>query len=157
MKKLREVQVCNMSETASFKPSRVVRLVRILDERMPENLRAPEGSLSIAVMDDEALAKIHADFLNDPSKTDVITFEGGGEEGFAGEICVSAERALEKASEFNNTPDAELCLYIAHGMLHLAGVDDIAPEDALEMRAAEAVAAKIIKEAFRAPVFTFNK
>lgn len=157
MKKPREVQVCNMSETADFKASRVARLVRVLDERLPENLRAPEGALSIAVMDDEALVKIHADFLDDPSKTDVITFESGEEEGFAGEICVSAERALEKASEFGNTPDAELCLYIAHGMLHLAGVDDIDPEDALKMRAAEAVAAKIIKRAFRAPIFRFKK
>ena len=157
MKKPREEQVCNMSEIADFKAGRVVRLVRILDGKLPENLRAPEGALSIAVMDDDALAKIHADFLGDSSKTDVITFESGGEEGFAGEICVSAERACAKASEFGNTPDAELCLYIAHGMLHLAGVDDIAPEDAVKMRAAEAVAAKIIKEAFRAPVFHFNK
>lgn len=157
MKKLREVQVCNMSEIVEFEPCRIARLVRVLDDKLPRHLRAPKGALSIAVMDDDALCQIHSDFLNDPTKTDVITFESGGEEGFAGEICVSAERALDIASKFNNTADAELCLYIAHGMLHLAGVDDIEPEDALKMREAEAIASKIIKGAFRAPVFRFKK
>ena len=157
MKKQRTVQACNMSAIADFNPRRVSRLVRALDERLPTHLRAPKGLLSIAVMDDASLAKIHADFLNDPSKTDVITFESGGEEGFAGEICVSAERALEKCADYGNTPDEELCLYIAHGMLHLAGVDDIAPEDAKKMRAAEASALEIIKSSFRKPVFNFKK
>ncbi len=157
MKNLREVQVCNMSRLVEFKSARVARLVRILDERLPKDLRTPKGTLSIAIMDDAELAQIHADFLNDPTKTDVITFESGDEEGFAGEICVSAERAFEKASEYNNTADAELCLYIAHGMLHLAGVDDIAPEDAKKMRAAEAIASEIIKKAFRTPVFKFKE
>ena len=155
--KKRIVQACNMSKIADFSPRRVSSLVRILDERMPKNLRAPEGLLSIAVMDDAALAKIHSDFLDNPSKTDVITFESGGEVGFAGEICVSAERALEKCAQYGNTPDEELCLYIAHGMLHLAGVDDIAPEDAKKMRAAEAVALGVIKSSFRKPVFNFKK
>ena len=157
MKKPREVQVCNLSSLAGCSPRRVARLVRVLDGRLPENLRAPDGALSIAVMDDARLAQIHADFLNDPACTDVITFEGGGEEGFAGEICVSAERALEKCAAYGNTPDEELCLYIAHGMLHLAGVDDIAEEDAKKMRAAEAVALEIIRSAFRKPVFVFKK
>ena len=157
MKTQRQVQACNMSALACFSPRRVSRLVGALDERLPENLRAPKGLISIAVMDDAALAKIHADFLGDPSKTDVITFESGGEEGFAGEICVSAERALEKCAAYGNTPDEELCLYIAHGMLHLAGVDDIEPEDAKKMRGAEAVALGIIRSSFRKPVFIFKK
>lgn len=152
----REVQSCNMSSLVSFRRERLARLVRVLDERLPARLRAPAGTLSVAVMDDRQIAGIHAEFLSDPTRTDVITFEGDPADGFAGEICVSAERALDMAARYSNTPDEELCLYVAHGMLHLAGVDDIAPEDAAKMRAAEAEALGIIKAAFRRPVFHFN-
>lgn len=157
MKSLRKVEVFNQSALVDFEPRRVERLARVLDEFLPENLRAPAGWLSVAVMDDEALCKIHSDFLGDPSKTDVITFEGDPLEGFAGEICVSAERALEVCGGYSNTPNLELCLYVAHGMLHLAGVDDILPEDAAKMRAAEAAAMGVIKRKFRKNVFNFKE
>ena len=156
MSALRKVEVFNQSKLVDFDPRRVARLARVLDEFLPANLRAPKGWLSVAVMDDEALCKIHADFLGDPSKTDVITFEGDPLDGFAGEICVSAERALEVCGKFSNTPNLELCLYVAHGMLHLAGVNDIEPEDAAKMRAAEAAAMSIIKRKFRKNVFNFK-
>ena len=153
---MRQVRICNLSELVEFDAARVRRLVRSLDE-LPAHMRAPRGWISIAVMDDEKLAQIHADFLNDPSKTDVITFEGDPDDDFAGEICVSAERALEVARNYSNSPDAELCLYIAHGFLHLAGIDDIAPEDAKKMRAAEAEAAALIVRKFKKPIFKFKE
>lgn len=154
--KLRSVKICNLSRLVEFDTSRVIKLVRTLDT-LPKNLRAPKGWLSIAIMDDAELAKIHGDFLNDPTNTDVITFEGDPDDDFAGEICVSAERALKVSSEFSNTPDAELCLYIAHGMLHLAGIDDISECDAKKMRAAEAQAESLIKQKFRKTIFNFKK
>lgn len=156
MIKKREVKVCNLSRIADFATPRLVRLVRVLDE-LPNAMAVPQGWISVAVMDDEDLSKIHADFLNDPAKTDVITFEGDPDDNFAGEICVSAQRAFEVSKEFSNTPDAELCLYIAHGFLHLAGIDDISAEDSKKMRDAEAVAAALIKRKFRKPVFNFKE
>lgn len=157
MKKGREVQVCNLSKIAQFDAARVRRLVRVLDEDLPKNLHAPRGALSIAVMDDAQIAQVHKDFLNDAKPTDVITFEGDGDGLFAGEICVSAETAKRVAAKYSNTADRELCLYIAHGMLHLAGVDDIAPDDAKKMRAAEAIASEIILKRFQKPVFKFEE
>jgi probable rRNA maturation factor len=148
----REVEVCNLSALVGFEASRIKRLVAVLDT-LPENLRAPAGSLSIAVMDDAQLAQIHGDFLDDPTETDVITFDGDPDDGFAGEICVSAERAQKVAKEYGNSADMELCLYIAHGFLHLAGIDDIAPEDAKKMRAAEAEAMKLVRMKIKAPIF----
>ena len=38
----------------------------------------PAGELSLAFLTDAALANLHAEFLGDPSTTDVITFEGAG-------------------------------------------------------------------------------
>ncbi|MDI1248541.1 MAG: rRNA maturation RNAse YbeY, partial [Lacunisphaera sp.] len=53
----------------------------------------PPGELSLVFLTDPALAQIHADFMADPTATDVITFEGDAAAGLAGEICVSADTA----------------------------------------------------------------
>ena len=53
----------------------------------------PSGELSVVFLTDPAIAKIHADFMDDPTTTDVITFEGDPAAELAGEICISADTA----------------------------------------------------------------
>ena len=153
----RQVDILDMSGLLDFEPRRVRAFVCALDANLPARLRAPSGDLSVAFFDDAGIAGIHADFMNNPDPTDVITFEGDPEDGFAGEICACAETALKRAGDFGNTPSRELCLYVAHGYLHLAGVDDISPEDAAKMRAAEAEAMAVLDAKFRKPVFNFKR
>ena len=50
---------------------------------------------------------------------------------------ISAPWAAEVAARNGDQVDDELALYLAHGLLHLAGQDDIEPDDALEMRCRE--------------------
>jgi probable rRNA maturation factor len=50
-----------------------------------------------------------------------------------GEILVCASIAEARAREFGNTPTIEVALYVIHGLLHLSGLDDIDPADALQM------------------------
>lgn len=152
----REIDISDFSGMVSFDPRRLKKFVRELDANLPEKFRADAGVYSIAIFNDKDLAKIHGDFLNKPTETDVITFEGDREDGELGEVCVSAERALKCAASYGHSPDRELCLYVAHGYLHLAGIDDVAEEDALVMREGEAEALKILDKKFRKPIFTFN-
>ena len=154
---VRQIDIFDKSGLIEFDARRLRAFVRALDDLLPENMKAPRGTLSLAFFDDADIAKIHADFMNKPDPTDVITFEGDAEDDFAGEVCASAETALKCAERYSNTPSAELCLYVAHGYLHLAGIDDIAPADALKMRAAEAEAMKILKAKFRKPIFKFKQ
>ena len=128
--------------------------MRELDANLPDKFKAPDGTLSIAIFDDAEIAKIHADFMNKPDATDVITFEG--EDDMVGEVCASAERALDWSKKFGTTASAELSLYVAHGYLHLAGIDDIAEEDALIMREGEKLALDILYKKFRTPIFIYN-
>lgn len=153
----RQIDVLDKSGLIEFDKRRIVAFVRFLDDMLPENLRAPKGVLSIAFFNDRDIAKIHADFMDKPNPTDVITFEGDSDDDFAGEICASAQTALANAPKFSTSPSDELALYVAHGYLHLAGVDDISEADALKMRAAEALAMKILKAKFRKPIFNFIK
>ncbi len=150
----RIVESCNNSKNVKFKSKDLELFINTLDRTLPENLKAPMGNLSIGVFDNADLAKIHLDFLNDPKETDVITFDGD-ETGFGGEICVSAERAMQYGPKFGNTANRELCLYVAHGYLHLAGVNDIEEEDAKKMRAAEKIALEILDKNFKQPIFKF--
>jgi probable rRNA maturation factor len=132
----------------------VVKVIQLLDLHRDEFLGGcPEGELSVAFLTDEALASVHANFLHDPSTTDVITFEGNAALSSAGEICVSADTANEYASRHNQSFSSELTLYVVHGWLHLAGYDDLKPEKKRRMRAAEKRAMKILSDANVLPKF----
>jgi len=105
---------------------------------------------------DTALAKLHADFLDDPTTTDAITFEGDPIAGVAGEICVSADTAAAYAKRHRGDFSAELTLYVIHGWLHLAGYDDLQPAKKRLMRRAEARALKLLRDQkIPLPRFTF--
>ncbi len=127
----------------------------------------PPGELSLVFLTDPALAKIHADFMDDPTVTDVITFEGNPALEQAGEICVSADTAARfvlagrrprrprpaSTRACQSSFSAELTLYLVHGWLHLAGYDDLQPAKKRRMRAAEKRAMGLLAAAKAVPVF----
>ncbi|MGC4071281.1 MAG: rRNA maturation RNase YbeY [Nibricoccus sp.] len=113
----------------------------------------PAGELSLAFLTDAALARIHDDFLDDPTTTDVITFEGNAALESAGEICVSADTAATFATAHDRDFSDELTLYVVHGWLHLAGYDDLKPAKKRRMRAAESRAMEILRAAKALPRF----
>lgn len=134
----RPVPVLNRCSRLRLGRGHAAGIVHHLDQRPGPH--APEGELSIAFLGPRAHARLHADFLGDPSPTDVITFPGDPAAGFAGEICLSPARAAELAAD-QGTPFArELLLYLIHGYLHLAGLDDRTPAARRAMRHAEAAA-----------------
>lgn len=101
---------------------------------LPDLLRHPQGpehvlstlqTVEISIVNDNDIAAVHAEFLNDPSATDVITFPHG--DGL-GEIIVSAETAERYAREHGLSPKEELFRYMVHGLVHLHGYLDKTPE-----------------------------
>lgn len=112
-----------------------IRLAVIVETALPAcvavagRLGGPLAGLAvveISVLGTRAMAKIHREFLNEPGPTDVITFSYG-------EIVVCAPVAAGRTHEFRHTVAEELALYCIHGLLHLAGHDDIHPADAKHM------------------------
>ncbi len=142
---------------------------RIKNQKSKISDGCPAGELSLVFLTDPALAKIHGDFMDDPTATDVITFEGDPAAGLAGEICVSADTAAKyigllegrspdrprpvRRPALRNNFSAELTLYLVHGWLHLAGYDDLQPAKKRRMRAAEARAMKLLHAAKAVPEF----
>jgi probable rRNA maturation factor len=88
----------------------------------PDAPLAQLTEVEITIVSDAEIARVHADFMADPTPTDVITFHHG-------EVLVSADTALRQGTEHGQTLDHELALYMIHGLLHLAGWDD---HDAIE-------------------------
>jgi probable rRNA maturation factor len=84
------------------------------------------AGLEITLLDDDEMARLHGEFLKDPTPTDVITFAHG-------ELLIGVEVAARQAEAFESLTDREIALYGIHGMLHLAGYDDRSSEDAKEM------------------------
>lgn len=152
--RLRQIDISNFCDLVDIDRRKLARFVRELDAGLPRAFQARAGILSIAVFNDSDLARIHADFMDKPTPTDVITFEGDDE--MLGEICVSAERALDWSKKFGTTASQELSLYVAHGYLHLAGLDDIADADAQVMRKGESLSMDILRRKFKTPIFKFN-
>lgn len=86
--------------------------------------------IEFAVVGNRAMARVHREFLGLPGPTDVITFPYG-------EILVCAPIARARAKEFGHDVTTELALYCIHGLLHLAGHDDLEPGPARLMAQAQ--------------------
>lgn len=95
-------------------------------------IKSPEAPLpslpeiEVSIVSDEEIARVHGDFLDDPTPTDVITFHHG-------EILISADTALRQGAEHGQSLDHEVALYLVHGLMHLAGWDDHEEAEAREM------------------------
>jgi probable rRNA maturation factor len=113
----------------------------------------PPGRLSVAFLGDRELARLHGDFLRDPSPTDVITFPGAPGAELAGEICVSVDAAARRAGRSARRLSGELLLYVVHGWLHLAGFDDRQAPERRAMRRAEARALRLLARSKAVPRF----
>ena len=154
----RSIGIANQHPQLRITQREIKRVITTLDAHAGRFLGGcPSGELSLVFMTDPALARIHADFLDDPTVTDVITFEGDPALASAGEICVSADRAALYAETHQREFSTELTFYLVHGWLHLAGYDDLEPVKKRRMRAAEARAMKILAIEKVAPGFVLRK
>ena len=150
----RTIAIRNAHPRLRFAQREVAAAMALLDGHAAKFLGGcPPGELSLVFLTDPALARIHADFMDDPTATDVITFEGDRTAGLAGEVCVSADTARAYAEAQDRDFATELTLYVVHGWLHLAGYDDLQPAKKRRMRAAEKRAMALLRAATVVPKF----
>jgi probable rRNA maturation factor len=156
----RPVAVANRHPRLRAPAGAVARVIATLEAAhariAPRRPLPPEGELSVVFLTDPDLADLHRDFLNDPTTTDVITFEGQPGLGSAGEICVSADTAATYARAHGRSFATELTLYVVHGWLHLCGYDDLEPPKKRAMRRAEARALRELARAGVLPAFAWK-
>ncbi len=101
-------------------------------------LRAEQAAgawtVSVVFTSDDALQRLHAQFMDLDSPTDIMTFPYADEDAEfgaqdqGGDIVISVDRAREQAGDEGWPLDAELRFLVAHGLLHLLGWVDHTPE-----------------------------
>ena len=134
-----EVIIGNHQEATDIPENALTALEEVTNESAPLALAhaAEEDSplshlatLEVAFVDDETSDRVHRDFMDIAGPTDVITFHHG-------EIVIGTEVAARQAAEFDEPLPRELLRYLVHGLLHLAGHEDAAPEDRVTMETAQ--------------------
>jgi len=128
------VAVANRQNVLAIDEDRLAQaVVRVLTDEG----KTP-AEVSLAVVDNEEIHRLNAQFLEHDYPTDALSFVlDEGPSGLEGEIIVSAEMAAQQAGRFGWEGGDELLLYVIHAALHLAGYDDLEPETEPVMRARE--------------------
>ncbi len=112
------------------------RLAREMGEVL-RRVRFP-GDLSLSLVDDGEMRRLHALHSGDDSPTDVLAFplDGPRPPGAsfpAAEVVVSVQTAAREARARGLRPRTEVLLYAVHGVLHIMGEDDHDPVRARRM------------------------
>src|SRR5438477_8078658 len=95
--------------------------------------------ISLAFVDNPTIHRLNQRYLGHDEPTDVLSFplSEPGAARLSGELVLGAEVARAQAAARGHDVQAELALYVIHGLLHLCGYDDHTPAEAGQMRARE--------------------
>lgn len=93
----------------------------------------PATELSILFVDEDAMEKLHVQWLDLPGPTDVMSFpmdeltpgtaEEPAPEGLLGDVVLCPTVAAKQAAEAGHSAVEEMLLLTTHGILHLLGYD----------------------------------
>ncbi|MBO5647635.1 MAG: rRNA maturation RNase YbeY [Kiritimatiellae bacterium] len=111
-------------------------------ERSSARIGKPFREVAVILQDDAASDEVHRGIMDVEGATDVITqgYEAIPPEpaGVYGELYVNADQALRFSRSKKDWPaEKELLLYVAHGMDHLSGADDLDSKNRAIMRRRE--------------------
>ena len=132
-----------MSKISIHSPQEIVPLDRGRLRNITRIVLAGETvkdfEISLAFVDNPTIHRLNKQYLDHDEPTDVLTFpySGAGAKKLEGELIIGVEMAQEQAAERGHDVQAELGLYLIHGLLHLCGYDDKAPGPEQEMRERE--------------------
>ena len=103
----------------------------------------PDADVSILLVDEDEMARLHVEWMDEPGPTDVLSFpmddlragdpSGPRVEGILGDIVLCPTVAAQQAEAAGHPVDVELALLLTHGVLHLLGHDHAEPEEHEQM------------------------
>jgi len=89
-----------------------------------------KARISVALVDDETLQRLHGEFLGDDRPSDVMSFRLDEQRGPTEiEVVISLERAEQEGPRHGLSAEQETWLYLIHALLHQCGYDDRHPAD----------------------------
>jgi probable rRNA maturation factor len=131
------VQIADHFGRLQIEKEKIEELVKTVCRRFDLS----RATVSIAVVDDERFSELNLRFRKSKSLSDCLSFdlsegpETDAEKLF--ELVVNGQMAIREAELRNHSSQAELALYITHGLLHNLGFDDATPQGRREMHDTE--------------------
>src|SRR5437762_13908992 len=114
-------------------------LLRQVARTVLEGEGVRDAEISLAFVDNATIHRLNKQYLDHDEPTDVLSFpySAANAKKLEGELVIGVEIARDQASERGHGTEAELALYVIHGMLHLCGYDDKSAAAEKEMRVRE--------------------
>ncbi len=117
------VQITKDFKNIDVSLPRLKKLVKAICSRF----KLSRATISIAIVGDARIREVNKQFLNCNYPTDCLSFDLSDYDTDAPksfELIVNAEAAVKEANLRGHSSEAELALYITHGLLHNLGFDD---------------------------------
>ena len=103
----------------------------------------PEAEVSVILVDEDAMERLHLEWMELPGPTDVMSFPmdelrpgspgSPTPAGMLGDIVICPQVAAQQARSGGHSTEDEILLLATHGMLHLLGYDHEDPAEKEEM------------------------
>lgn len=104
------------------------------------------GNITYIFCSDARILEVNKQYLQHDYFTDIITFDYSSGSVIAGDIFISLDTVADNARQLGVLYNDELNRVLIHGILHLCGQDDKAPETQAEMTAKENAALEILQK-----------
>ena len=128
------VQITTHFDEAPVDRSRLETLVETICGRFDLS----GATVSVGVVDDAEITELNQKFLNHACTTDCLSFDLSESPGpRVLDLIVNGQMAVRQAGRRGHSGEAELALYVTHGLLHQLGFDDGAPDQARKMHETE--------------------
>ncbi len=130
------VQIAKNFKNIDICLPRLKKLVEVICNRF----KLSKATISIAIVDDAQIRKVNKQFSNRDLPTDCLSFnlsDNGTNPVKLFELVVNAEMAVKEANLRGHSSEAELALYITHGLLHNLGFNDSTQSQARKMHDTE--------------------
>ena len=137
------IQIIRNFEGIKVSLPKIKKLVKTIcgrfskNDRQDTSGRAATYEISIAIVNDTQFRELNGLYLNRRSTSDCLSFDLSDDEKSDStklfEIVVNGEIAVRQANLRGHSDEAELALYIAHGLLHNFGFEDSTPRKAQKM------------------------
>ena len=113
------------------------RLVTFWLKKLAESYGKQVGEIAYIFCDDEKILEVNRQFLQHDYYTDIITFDYDEGDVISGDIFISLDTVRSNSEQFHTDYEQEFYRVMAHGVLHLCGINDKGPGERAIMEEAE--------------------
>ncbi|MCF7709503.1 MAG: rRNA maturation RNase YbeY [Verrucomicrobia bacterium] len=117
-----------------------VRFLKRVTASILDRIGVCSYDLGVCIVDASWMSELNEEYSGHLGTTDVLAFDYSTEifrDVLIGEVVVCVDEAEFQSGRFGTSWESELVRYIAHGILHLNGYDDMASESAIVMKRKE--------------------